>query len=73
MPDTAEDSGADGMRTDKDGRYEIKYIRPGEHAVQVAPFWLQSDKAPPESNWNVVIEEGQTIEGPDLVAPAKDQ
>jgi protocatechuate 3,4-dioxygenase beta subunit len=61
------------FRTGKDGRYEIKSIRPGEHAVQVAPFWLQSDKAPPESNWNVVIEEGQTIEGPDLVAPAKTQ
>jgi beta-lactamase regulating signal transducer with metallopeptidase domain len=60
------------FRTDKDGRYEIKFIRPGEHAVQVAPFWLQSDKAPPDTNWMVVIKEGESIEGPDLIAPAKE-
>nr|MDQ3623928.1 carboxypeptidase-like regulatory domain-containing protein [Verrucomicrobiota bacterium] len=56
-------------RTDADGRFEIKFIRPGKHSVQVAPFWLHPDRAPAEASHVVELAEGQTLEIRDLTAP----
>ncbi|MDX9971406.1 MAG: M56 family metallopeptidase [FCB group bacterium] len=33
-------------RTDNEGRFILKYVAPGKHYVQVAPFWLKPTEAP---------------------------
>jgi len=56
-------------RTHADGSFEIKFIRPGKHHVQVAPFWLHPGEAPAGTNQDVELAEGQTLELPDFTAP----
>lgn len=58
--------------TDADGKYELKFIRPGEHRIQVWPGWFfvdQAKYAPPGSSATVTLEAGQMLERIDLVAP----
>ncbi|MDQ3622936.1 MAG: carboxypeptidase regulatory-like domain-containing protein, partial [Verrucomicrobiota bacterium] len=56
-------------RTDGQGRFDLKFIRPGKHSVQVAPFWLHPDSAPANASQAVELVESQTLEIPDLTAP----
>jgi protocatechuate 3,4-dioxygenase beta subunit len=61
------------VRTDKDGRFELKFIRPGKHLVQVAPFWLRATEAPDRASREVELAEGQILESPDLIAPPQER
>lgn len=54
-------------RTDKDGNFEIKFIRPGKHYIQVYPFWLTAEQAPDSSTKIVDLKEGQVVEGIELI------
>jgi protocatechuate 3,4-dioxygenase beta subunit len=47
-------------RTDKNGRFELKFVRPGEHNIQAAPFWLRAKNAPDGTSVRVKAEAGQT-------------
>lgn len=53
-------------KTQKDGTFEIRCVRPGETMVQVEPFWLDPRQAPDASNKIVDVKEGGTIEGIEL-------
>lgn len=53
--------------TDAEGRFELKFIRPGEQFIQVAPFWLLAPDAPEKSSVTATLEPGQTLEGVELV------
>jgi protocatechuate 3,4-dioxygenase beta subunit len=54
--------------TDEDGYFELKFIRPGKHYIQVAPFWLSAEDAPQGTSLIVTLEASQTIDGIELVA-----
>lgn len=54
--------------TDENGYFELKFIRPGRHYIQVKPFWLSAETAPKETSQIVDVEAGETIEGVELVA-----
>lgn len=49
--------------TNDDGSFELSFIRPGKHLLQVEPFWLTAEDAPAESWLEIDIEEGETQEG----------
>ncbi len=53
-------------RTKDDGTFELKFIRPGEHLIQVAPFWLAAGNAPNGSSAAVSLEPGQVVDGIEL-------
>jgi len=53
-------------KTNEDGTFEVRYIRPGEHFIQVEPFWMEAENAPAESSVEIEIEEGGAKEGIDL-------
>ena len=56
-------------RTGEDGRFEISFVAPGEHFVQVAPFWLDpEEQQPPESSQIVTVSVDAPAEGVALVA-----
>ncbi len=55
-------------RTDKNGNFEIKFIRPGKHYVQAYPFWLTAEQAPEKTTKIIKIEPGETIYEVELVA-----
>jgi len=40
-------------RTDKNGNFEIKFIRAGKHYIQAYPFWLTAEQAPGKTS-NIV-------------------
>ena len=44
------------VTTAADGTYELKFIRPGEHFIQVAPFWA-AGQAPrePVASWTSTL------------------
>jgi hypothetical protein len=54
--------------TKEDGSFELRFIRPGEHFVQVAPFWLSADEAPAGSSQKLRLSAGENHEGVTLVA-----
>lgn len=56
-------------RTDADGRFELKFIRPGKHLIQAEPFWLQAEQAPGGTSQPVDLEAGEVIEGIELAPP----
>jgi hypothetical protein len=58
------------VRTDANGRFEFKFIRPGKQTVQVASFRTRDGKVE-GANWSGEIAEGATVEVPDLVEPAR--
>ena len=51
-----------------DGTFALKFVRPGEHYVQVAPFWLEARQAPEGTSRTVEVEAGQTVAGIELKA-----
>jgi thiol-disulfide isomerase/thioredoxin len=53
--------------TDADGRFELKFVRPGKHYLQVEPFYLSAEEAP-QGTRIIEVEAGQVLEGQDLVA-----
>ncbi len=54
-------------KTAADGTFELKFVRPGKHYVQVEPFWLRAAEAPAGSQM-VQVEAGQVLEGVELIA-----
>jgi beta-lactamase regulating signal transducer with metallopeptidase domain/protocatechuate 3,4-dioxygenase beta subunit len=50
-------------RTNADGSFELKFIRPGDHHIQVEPFWLRAAEAPAGTSSLVSLREGETVEG----------
>ena len=55
-------------RTDENGNFEIKFIRPGKHYVQAYPFWLTAEQAPEKTSKIIKLEPGETIYEVELVA-----
>ena len=49
-------------KTNDDGTFELNYIRPGKHFIQVEPFWMNAEDAPSESSIVVELKEGETKE-----------
>jgi beta-lactamase regulating signal transducer with metallopeptidase domain/protocatechuate 3,4-dioxygenase beta subunit len=56
-------------RTKADGTFELRFVRPGEHYVQCAPFWLYAQEAPEGTTRIVKLAAGETRTGVDLKAP----
>ena len=54
-------------RTDAEGNFELKFVAPGEHYVQAAPFWLDPAEAPEGSTQVVVAAVDAPVEGVTLV------
>lgn len=54
--------------TDAEGKFELKFIRPGEHYIQAAPFWLDPTQGPPKSSQHVELTAGQIEKDIELVA-----
>ncbi|MGA2229640.1 MAG: hypothetical protein ABSH22_01830 [Tepidisphaeraceae bacterium] len=53
-------------KTDGDGNFELKFVRPDQQYIQVAPFFLHADQAPNGTTLTVTVVEGQTCEGVNL-------
>jgi hypothetical protein len=51
-----------------DGTFELRFIRPGEQHIQVAPFWLYADNAPTVSSRTITLAEDETKVGVELTA-----
>lgn len=54
--------------TDADGRFELKFIRPGEQHIQAYPFWLRAIDAPKGTSGILELEPGEVREGIELIA-----
>ena len=48
-------------RTNADGTFELKFVRPGDQLIQSAPFWGRAEDAPAASTKRVTVEAGQTL------------
>jgi hypothetical protein len=57
------------VRVQDDGTFELKYIRPGKHHVQVSPFWLSAKDAPAGTSAEIELAEGEIRDGIELKAP----
>jgi hypothetical protein len=55
------------VETDAEGRFELKFVRPGENFVQVAPFWLDPRQAPGGTSQTITVEADQVKGGVELV------
>jgi hypothetical protein len=53
--------------TKQDGTFELRFIRPGEHFIQAAPFWLTAEEAPDKSTRRLRLVAGETVEAIELV------
>jgi hypothetical protein len=51
------------VKTAANGTFDLKFIRPGEQFIQVAPFWLDARQGPTQSSQTVTLEPGETKEG----------
>ncbi|XZE48873.1 carboxypeptidase-like regulatory domain-containing protein [Planctomycetaceae bacterium SH248] len=49
-----------------DGTFELKFIRPGEHYIQVEPFAFPSVETPQPSTAIVTLKAGEVLEGVEL-------
>jgi uncharacterized protein (TIGR03067 family) len=56
------------QRTDADGRFELRFIRPGKQYIQVYPFWLFAEQAPVGTSQTVELKAGEAREGIELIA-----
>lgn len=54
--------------TKEDGSFELRFIRPGENYIQVAPFFLTAEHAPPKTTQKLQLNAGETVENVQLVA-----
>ena len=57
--------------TGPDGTFELKYVRPGELFVQVAPFSRDPSQAPSGTSRLLGVEAGETVTGVELKAIAR--
>lgn len=55
-------------RTDEAGRYELRYVAPGRHFVQVEPFHSPAHQAPAANTRIVDVAGGEEIENIDFTA-----
>jgi Carboxypeptidase regulatory-like domain len=55
--------------TADDGSYELKFIRPGEHFIQVAPFWLDARQAPEGTSRVLTLKQDESNGGVDVRLP----
>jgi protocatechuate 3,4-dioxygenase beta subunit len=55
------------VRTDVNGNFEIKFIRPGKHYIQASPFWLSAEQAPEGTSQIVTVSEKQLLDGVKLI------
>jgi protocatechuate 3,4-dioxygenase beta subunit len=53
--------------TRADGSFELRFVRPGEHYIQAAPFWLTAEEAPPRSTKKLSLKAGETVAGIELL------
>lgn len=49
-----------------DGAFELKFVRPGRHYVQVEPFWLEAASAPEGTTATIEVKSGEVYEGVEL-------
>ncbi len=54
------------VKTAADGTFDLRFIRPGEQYIQVAPFWLDATQAPAGSSHAVTLKPGETKESVNL-------
>lgn len=52
--------------TNDDGTFELSFVAPGKHHIQVEPFWLYSEEVLEDSTAVVEVLAGETIEGIEL-------
>ncbi len=57
------------VKTDASGAFELKFVRPGRHYIQVEPFWLEAESAPQETTAIIDIKEGEVYEEVELRTP----
>jgi protocatechuate 3,4-dioxygenase beta subunit len=55
-------------KTDKDGKFELKHIRPGEAMIQAEPFWLDPKQAPAGATNIMEIEAGKEKDGVEITS-----
>lgn len=48
--------------TDETGRYELRFVAPGEQCIQTEPFWLFAADAPKESSHIITVKSGTVVE-----------
>jgi len=48
-------------KTNQDGAFELKFVRPGEHLIQAAPFWLRAEEAPAPSMKRVTLKATEVL------------
>ncbi len=56
------------VKVNRDGTFELKFIRPGKQDIQVSPFWLSPGQAPAGTSHLVELAEGEVLEGVELQA-----
>jgi RNA polymerase sigma factor (sigma-70 family) len=52
--------------TREDGTFELRFVRPGEHFIQVYPFWLTAEEAPGGSTQRLKLAAGETVKDVEL-------
>ena len=71
-------SAADGLEnryydptttTAADGTFTLKFVRPGEHFIQVAPFWLNARDAPRGTSKTLTLASGHIETGVEFQVP----
>jgi len=55
-------------KTDEQGNYQLQYIHPGEHVIQVGPLWSPAQDVPNEITKNVMVEAEEVIMDVDFIA-----
>jgi protocatechuate 3,4-dioxygenase beta subunit len=54
-------------RTDENGQFELKFVRPGDHFVQADPFWLVDNEAESEASRRITVKPGEIVDGIELI------
>src|SRR3954453_12016487 len=49
-------------KTDDKGNFELKFVGPGKHYIQVDPFFLNPTEAPANPSTVIDVKEGETID-----------
>jgi beta-lactamase regulating signal transducer with metallopeptidase domain/thiol-disulfide isomerase/thioredoxin/protocatechuate 3,4-dioxygenase beta subunit len=58
--------------TKNDGTFELKFVRPGKHYLQVEPFWLEAENAKQGSKI-IEVKAGEILEGIELNAAPQER
>lgn len=59
-------------KTDQAGKFELKFVRPGQQYIQVAPFWLDAKEAPKGTSHIVEVGAGRIVDDIQLEAAGED-